>query len=95
LTLSAAEGAPSMVVADRNGERFDFYNSLDARLTRTFALSRGALDVFVEANNALSRDNPCCTEYEVRRGADGTLRYSRAVDSWLPLVPSLGVLWRY
>lgn len=92
LTLSAA---PSIQVNDRNRERFDFYNSLDVRLTRTFALNRGALDVFVEVNNAVSRDNPCCVEYEVRRDADGTLSYSRAVDAWLPLVPSIGVLWRY
>jgi outer membrane receptor protein involved in Fe transport len=85
--------APASV--NRNAERFDFYNTLDARLTRTVALSRGALDVFVEIGNALSRDNPCCKEYEVRRDADGTLRYSHAVNSWLPLVPSIGVLWRY
>ncbi|MFC4308505.1 TonB-dependent receptor plug domain-containing protein [Steroidobacter flavus] len=91
-------GWPTTALADssaRNSERFDFYNTLDARLTRTFALSRGALDVFVEVTNALSRNNPCCVQYEVRRDADGSLRYSQAMDSWLPTVPSLGVLWRY
>jgi hypothetical protein len=95
LTVSSVSGTPAISVAHRNGERFDFYNTLDARLTRTFALSRGALDVFVEVNNALSRNNPCCMEYEVERNADGTLQYSQTVDSWLPLIPSIGVLWRY
>jgi hypothetical protein len=79
----------------RNRERFADYNSLDLRLTRTFALSRGALDVFVEATNVASQENECCVEYRVLRAADGAVVIERDVDSWLPLVPSIGVLWRY
>ena len=75
--------------------RLSDYNTLDLRVTRTFALPRGALDVFVEVTNALSRANACCIKYEVTRNPDGTLNYSRDEDSWLPLVPSAGVLWRY
>lgn len=92
---AAASGSPAIVLERRNQSRFAYYNTLDLRVTRTFALPRGALDVFVEVNNALSRDNPCCAEYTVTRNADGSLRYSRDIDAWLPLVPSIGVLWRY
>ena len=88
-------GRPQLVVDERNRERFDYYSTLDVRVTRTFVLARGALDVFLELNNALERGNECCTEYEITREADGTLTYGREVDSWLPLVPSIGVLWRY
>jgi hypothetical protein len=28
-------------------------------------------------------------------GADGSAALSENVDNWLPLVPSIGVLWRY
>lgn len=91
----AQDVGPSLVPSERNRERLAHFNTLDLRLTRTFALQRGALDVFVEATNALSRRNPCCIRYEFTRAPDGTLLYTREVDSWLPLVPSLGVLWRY
>ena len=64
-------------------------------MTRTFALPRGALDVFIEVSNALDRENPCCVHYGVEENPDGSLQYSRDLDTWLPLVPSAGVLWRY
>lgn len=92
---NSAAGEPQIVVGRRNRGRFAYYNTLDARVTRTFALPRGALDVFIEVNNSLSRSNPCCVEYEVTQNPDGSLRYATDVDPWLPLVPSAGVLWRY
>jgi outer membrane receptor protein involved in Fe transport len=88
-------GEPQIVLARRNRSRLGAYDSLDFRLTRTFALPRGALDVFVELNNALDRENACCVHYDVEEGADGSLIYTRDLDTWLPLIPSLGVLWRY
>ena len=95
LGVDPQTGEPRVDLSQRNRSRFGDYNSLDLRLTRTFVLSRGALDVFAELSNATSRDNPCCVEYTVTRAADGSLTYQRDVDSWLPLVPSVGVLWRY
>lgn len=88
-------GVPRLVTTERNRDRLDFYSTFDLRLSRIFVLPRGALDVFVEATNALTRLNPCCVQYSVTRGVDGDLLYSRSVDSWLPLVPSAGILWRY
>jgi outer membrane receptor protein involved in Fe transport len=88
-------GNPQIVLSRRNRARLSDYNTLDFRVTRTFALPRGALDVFIEVNNATSRENACCVKYEVSRNPDGSLSYSREEDSWLPLVPSAGVLWRY
>ena len=86
---------PQFVVGARNAERLDYYNSLDLRLTRTFLLPRGALDVFVEASNVLMRENPCCFDYDITQRTDGSAALSENVDNWLPLVPSIGVLWRY
>jgi len=95
LGVDPQTGEPRIDLSQRNRSRFADYNSLDLRLTRTFILSRGALDVFMELSNATSRENPCCIEYDVTRQPDGSLRYERDVDSWLPIVPSVGVLWRY
>jgi outer membrane cobalamin receptor len=90
------EGSSAAVVfGRRNSTRLADYNSLDMRLTRTFALAHGALDVFAEVTNALSEDNPCCTSYTYERASDGTAMLSREVDDWLPMVPVAGVLWRY
>lgn len=95
LQVTGAPGDPQIDLTRRNRARLGGYNSLDLRLTRTFALPRGALDVFVEVNNALDRENPCCVHYDAKENPDGSLRYTRNADQWLPLVPSAGVLWRY
>jgi outer membrane receptor protein involved in Fe transport len=92
---SSESGDPQIVLSRRNRARLSDYNTLDMRVTRTFALPRGALDVFIEANNATSRANECCVHYDVTQNPDGSLRYTQDRDSWLPLVPSIGVLWRY
>lgn len=95
LALAAAPGAEAVVVGPRNADRYDAYGSLDFRVTRTFTLPRGQLDVFVEASNLLSRENPCCTQYTVTQDAGGADVLETNIDNWLPLVPSIGVLWRY
>jgi hypothetical protein len=95
LTGATDPNVPAAALGSRNAERLSHYNSLDLRVTRTFALSRGELDVFVEATNATSRLNPCCVSYSVTRQPDGTSTLGRDVDHWLPLIPSFGVLWRY
>lgn len=84
----------SVVVGPRNAARYDYFNSLDLRATRTFDLARGQLDVFFEVTNSLSRENPCCSTYELQQSA-ATSVLVRRTDNWLPLVPSIGVLWRY
>ncbi len=79
----------------RNGERLNAFNSLDARVKRTFALRHGELDVFLEATNIMDRGNECCVDYSVTRVASGPLIIARDVDHWLGRIPSAGVLWRY
>lgn len=95
LAFDPQTGTPSVDLSLRNRSRLADFNSLDLRLTRTFILPRGALDVFAELSNATSRENECCVEYKVRHHEDGSVTYDRDVSSWLPIVPSVGVLWRY
>ena len=93
--LEAGDGSLHPTIGERNTEKLRDYNSLDVRATRTYALTRGALDVFFEVTNLLSRDNECCIEYTMTTGPDGAPVLEEEVDHWLPLVPSIGVLWRY
>lgn len=97
-TTGVAMVGNTVVFKQRNRERLGQFNAVDFRVTRTFALSRGALDVFFEATNLLSRENPCCVEYSIddeQEGEHNTTGLHRDLDTWLPLVPSVGVLWRY
>jgi hypothetical protein len=95
LTLDPTSPTPRVSTQDRNRLRLNAYNSLDLRVTRVFALSRGVLDVFAEVTNATSSENACCTEYEVVTKPDGSVSYRAEPKTWLPLVPNVGILWRY
>jgi hypothetical protein len=84
----------SLALGARNSLRYDDYASVDVRVSRDFQLSRGELIAFAEITNALNRRNPCCTDYAYA-DVDGRLELERDYRHWLPLVPSLGVLWKF
>jgi hypothetical protein len=84
----------NVVLGDRNAARYADYGSLDARVSYEWTLPRGTLTVHGELTNALDRRNPCCTDLEYSI-IDGTPTLDRELRHWLPLVPSIGVLWKY
>ena len=71
------------------------FASVDLRVSRSFDLSRGELSLFAEVSNLLDRRNPCCVDYTYDYDTGGNLLLEREYRHWLPLVPSVGVLWRY
>ncbi len=81
----------ALEVSERNGSRYSDFHALDIRVSRDFDLTRGELTAFLEITNLYDRGNPCCIEYSVRR--DGAL--ASRDKRWPPLVPSLGVTWRF
>ncbi len=87
------DGSESLVleVSGRNASRYSVFHALDVRVSREFDLPRGDLTTFLEVTNLYDRPNPCCIEYSVR--PDGSL--ASRDKHWLPLVPSLGVVWRF
>ena len=84
----------SVTVSDPNALRYSVFHTLDARISREFSVRRGDLNVFLEVSNLYNRENPCCTEYSVVTSANG-FELVAANENWLPLVPSLGVVWRF
>lgn len=88
-----SDGSESLVldVSDRNASRYPTFHALDIRVSRQFELSRGDLTAFLEVTNLYDRQNPCCVEFSVR--PDGSL--ASRDKHWLPLVPSLGIVWRF
>lgn len=91
--LRAPDGGSELVldVGDRNALRHSVFHSLDIRVSREFELARSKLTAFMEITNLYDRSNPCCTEYSLL--PDGSL--ASRESHWLPLVPSLGVVWRF
>lgn len=78
-----------------NGSRLPNFSSVDLRASRSFALERSELEWFVELNNALNAENPCCLEFDVE--LDSTSRpqsLNVSTDNWLAAIPTIGFVWR-
>jgi len=92
----AHTGWPKSVLPgeDLNASRYSVFHTLDVRVSREFDVRRGDLTVFLEVSNLYNRENPCCTEYSVTTGPSGPVLVEKEAH-WLPLVPSLGVVWRF
>jgi hypothetical protein len=91
--LTGADGSSRLLldVSDRNSLRYSVFHGVDVRVSRSFDVPRGDLAAFLEITNLYDRANPCCTEYSLL--PDGSLNSRQS--NWLPLVPSLGVVWRF
>jgi len=77
-----------------NTGRYSVFHTVDMRMSRDFRLRRGELTAFVEVSNLYNRENPCCTEYSINADGLGPTLVAQE-RNWLPLVPSLGVVWRF
>jgi outer membrane receptor protein involved in Fe transport len=86
--------SPGVVIGERNSDRVSAFASLDFRVARTFPLRIGELTAHVEVTNALNRENPCCVDYSVVQ-RDSVYVLERDTEHWLPLIPSIGVLWTF
>lgn len=79
----------------RNALRFASYASLDARLSRRFAIGDTTLTAFLELSNATDRRNPCCVDYDLDVDDEGNAMLVRQVENWPPLLPAVGILWEF
>jgi len=95
--LAAGDGSQTFDVrlGPRNGDRWSGFQSLDVRASRRIPLRKGELTVFLEITNLYNRENPCCLQFERSTDDDGNDVLQVDQRYWLPLVPSVGVLWRF
>ena len=84
----------SLATSPLNEQRHSVFHTLDVRVSRDFVVREGDLSVFLEVSNLYDRSNECCLEYAVTPGVTGPILSERD-GYWLPLVPSLGVVWRF
>ena len=91
------DGTPvlGVVLGPFDGERYPAYERLDARVRRSRATENGVFDFYFEVFNLLNRDNACCVDsFELVPNGTAVPELRRKLDSWLPLVPSFGLVWR-
>jgi len=96
-TVTNPDGSTDLVLSTspRNRQQHAQFHSLDIRVSRHFALPKGELTAFLEITNLYNHQNPCCTEYSLDQDAAGNPVLDSKDGYWLPLVPSLGVLWSF
>jgi len=96
-TVDLPNGASELIATTtpRNSSEYADFYSLDIRASRTFQLANSELETFLEVSNISNRENPCCTRYSMRIDASGESVIDADKSNWLPLVPSLGVVWRF
>jgi outer membrane receptor protein involved in Fe transport len=93
--LASTDPLPLVSTGPRNAERLGNYASVDARIARKFRMERaGDLTVFLEVTNLFNEHNECCVEYEFNdEEAPEGLEFE--TTNYLPVFPSLGVIWRF
>lgn len=92
VALAASGATPVAVAGPRNAERLHSFASADLRVARRIDLDHSSLSMFIEVSNFLGRANQCRTAYEID---DQTQALELAPRNYLPLIPSLGVLWQF
>ncbi len=86
---------PILDTTPRNQRRYPTFHTLDLRASRIFSVRRGELTGFIEISNVLDQRNLCCSEYSYATDEAGDPVLTARDGAWLPLVPSLGVVWRF
>jgi TonB dependent receptor/TonB-dependent Receptor Plug Domain len=98
--LETLEPFPLATAGKRNADNLSNYARVDLRVARRFDIgAAGELTAFLEVSNVTKRSNDCCAEYELEDEDDSGesvpvfLEIERLPS--LPLIPSLGVLWKF
>lgn len=94
--LATLDPFPLVEAGERNAINLSDYARLDLRVARNFDVgAAGELTVFLEVSNVTQRNNDCCVEYQLEDEETPEVFLDVEPRSSLPLVPSLGVLWKF
>jgi outer membrane cobalamin receptor len=82
-------------LGERNATRFGNRATLDLRAEYRKPLAVGNLAVTFEVTNAINVGNACCAELRATPDNGGNVTFTTRRSDWLPVVPSVGVLWEF
>ncbi len=100
-TAPGPDGDPIVVpvLGTYNAQRLDDYHRLDLRVSRFVKFRSGrSLELFVDVQNLYGRDNQAGFVVDDRNFAilpNGEVQYTPLVESWLGVLPSFGVSFRF
>jgi len=96
-TVTNPDGSTSLIASttERNSLRHSVFHTIDVRASRQFDVAIGELTAFLEITNLYNRENPCCTKYRLQSDGSGNQSLTSNQGNWLPIIPSLGVIWRF
>ena len=95
IELATLDPFPLVAVDERNALNLSDFASIDLRIARRFELeSAGELTAFIEINNLVKRRNECCVEYQIE-DEEGPVFLDVSTQESLPLIPSLGLVWKF
>lgn len=80
-------------LSPRNSSTWRDYLSLDLRGTWSRPISSGALQLFLEFDNVMNHNSPCCADYRVLDSPAG-LELTRNQSNWMPRIVLLGATWQ-
>lgn len=94
---SLADGgvAVSRFIGELNGLRLPVYHRLDLRVTRTFTIGSGAMQVYLDLFNAYDRENLRSYSYNIRVTNGQLFATRHAGETLLPILPSLGLRYEF
>jgi hypothetical protein len=78
-----------------NSDRLPAYHRLDLRVTRSFAVRRGTLDVYLDLFNAYNQENLRSYDYAARTIGNEVKWVRYPDEGLLPLLPSIGFRWEF
>jgi hypothetical protein len=83
----------TLIVGQRNADRWGSYFSADFSASRTAPFAGGDLSTWVEVTNATDRRNACCTH--LLAPAPGSTAFGEEANAWLPRTVNVGFTWRF
>lgn len=98
VALETLDPFPLASAEKRNASNVSNYARIDVRIARRFDLeSAGELTAFLEVSNVTKRINDCCVEYQLEGDDEEIDEVFLDVEprGSLPMIPSLGVLWKF
>jgi outer membrane receptor protein involved in Fe transport len=95
-TLETDDNGDLQLVFDpRNHARLNTFASIDFKATRIWQFEKSRISAFVEFSNLLNRQNQCCVDYDVEEEDGEDPVFERSIDSWLGIVPAVGLLLEF
>ncbi len=79
----------------RNDARLPTRATLDLRAEYRKPLAIGSIAFTFELTNAVNIGNTCCYKLIADDDGNGDVTFTTKSSDWLPLVPSVGVLWEF